>query len=237
MLHSTDTQSDSVGHGPPSYRQSSNHTNYWVWITVALLVAAAGSFVCTYIQLRQIPLSAATAFCVFASGLLAAQWVVRNRRIARLEQPRTRWAMNSVYNRELAQFKRMGNRVAMFAMSPIEFECYVLRYFEYRGFDTTSTPPTGDGGIDGIISRNGYVAMLQCKRQRKAIAQAPVREFLGVLTKMNADAGYFVTSGTFGPGARRFANGTIVSLVDGEKLIQLIRKIPFLDPVTELPFR
>ncbi|GJM25005.1 MAG: hypothetical protein DHS20C16_14200 [Phycisphaerae bacterium] len=237
MLRSTDAHSDSLNDVQPDRARATKDPNRWVLLTVVLLIAAAGSFVGTYIRLRQIAVSVAAAFCVFVCGHLTTRWVRRYQPRQPGRPSKTHWEMNSVYNRKLAQYKRMANRLAMYAMTPNEFEQFVLKYFEYCGFDTETTPPTGDGGIDGIVRRAGCVALVQCKRYRKPIAQAPLREFLGVLTKANADTGYFVTTSSFGPGARRFARGTIINLIDGETLVCMIQALPYLSPTTGTPIR
>jgi len=202
---------------------------------VALLVAAAMAFVGTYIQLRKYPASLAVALAVFFAGQFLIHRVRRHRtRQAEKEQCRHRAACSS-YNRELAGFKEMGDPNTMLALSPEGFERFVLRYFQFLGYDATETPAQNDGGIDGVVRKNGHTGLVQCKRYAKPINQAPVREFLGVLTKMNADAGYFVTTSSFGPGARRFAEGTIVTLIDGESLTNMIQQLPYIDPVSKKP--
>lgn len=235
MLRPLDTHLSSTHRATSSHRVNTRNPEHWVFQTIILLVASAILFLGIYIRLRRITLSIAAAFCVFLCGQLVVPRLGRYRPTRQSSLFRQNWAMNSLYNRNLAQFKRQACRIAMLAMTPRAFEQFVLRYFELQGFSTQCTPQNHDDGIDGIVKRKGWIALIQCKRYRNPVVQRPVREFLGVLTKMKADAGFFVTTATFAPGARRFACGTVITLIDGETLTRLVHAIPYRDPTTGNP--
>ena len=86
----------------------------------------------------------------------------------------------------------------------------------------------GDGGIDGIIKEDklGLDAIyLQAKRWEGTVGGPVVQGFAGALIGKKARKGVFITTSTFSPQARNFANGTEnlkIILIDGEQLAQLM---------------
>ena len=50
------------------------------------------------------------------------------------------------------------------AMEPVQFEEFVIRQFHGRGWTVRRTPPSGDGGADVVVEKDGKIAFLvQCK--------------------------------------------------------------------------
>ena len=123
------------------------------------------------------------------------------------------------------------------SMKPEAFEKLAKQVLSQLGFDDLDvTPRRGDKGIDlqgvvrskenGIMSSRVYV---QCKRykERNAIQRAAVDEFKGALQSKGPTAiGIFITSSRYTKGAEEAAKKAtnLITLVDGEKLVKMMKK-------------
>ena len=112
-----------------------------------------------------------------------------------------------------------------------EFERLVGEAYRRRGYQVEELGGNGaDGGIDLILTRpaqNGREKVLvQCKQWRAyRVGVDVIRELYGVMAARGATAGVVVTSGTFTDEATAFATGRNVTLLNGPKLIELIRPV------------
>lgn len=118
----------------------------------------------------------------------------------------------------------------LYGMSWREFEMLVAEGFRLQGYQVEETGGGGaDGGIDLILSRPGRNGrekfLVQCKQWRAfKVGVDVVRELYGVMAATGAAGGFVVTSGRFTDEATSFAGGRNVKLVDGPKLLSLIRQ-------------
>jgi len=101
------------------------------------------------------------------------------------------------------------------------------------------TGRSGDEGIDGIgvLQVNPLVSfkvLFQCKRYKKEVTPAHVRDFRGAM-EGRADKGIIITTGTFTADARREAirdGAKGIELVDGQKLVGMLEELELgLTPV------
>lgn len=119
---------------------------------------------------------------------------------------------------------------ALDGMSWREFELLVGEGFRLQGYQVAETGGGGaDGGVDLVLTRparNGAEKFLvQCKQWRALkVGVDVVRELYGVMAARGATGGFVVTSGRFTDEAVNFASGRNVTLVDGPKLLGLIRQ-------------
>jgi len=106
-----------------------------------------------------------------------------------------------------------------------EFEELVSEVFRRQGYFVLENPAVGaDGGVDLRLRKDGKKVYVQCKHwKERQVAVKVVRELYGVMTAKGADEGFVVTYGTFTREARDFARGKPISLIDGNKLMGLIR--------------
>lgn len=128
----------------------------------------------------------------------------------------------------------------LMALPPSGFERFCQRLLRESGFqEVTVTGRSGDEGIDGIgvLQVNPLVSfkvLFQCKRYRKAVSPAHVRDFRGAM-EGRADKGIIITTGTFTAEARREAirdGAKGIELVDGQKLIAMLEDLELgLTPV------
>jgi len=88
---------------------------------------------------------------------------------------------------------------------------------------------TGDDGIDGIINEDQLgleVIYIQAKRWKpgNTVGSAALREFVGSLVGQDATKGVFVTTSSFSPKAKAFAQKVAhrIILIDGDELSRLL---------------
>jgi restriction system protein len=116
------------------------------------------------------------------------------------------------------------------------FEKLVVKLLEKMGYGSKLehpgivTPPTNDGGIDGIIKedRLGFSSIyIQAKEwdPKRSVDRPEVQKFAGALQGQQASKGLFITTSKFTDGAKAFVNGLYGSkivLIDGEQLTRLM---------------
>lgn len=118
---------------------------------------------------------------------------------------------------------------------PVFFEQLVvdlliaMGYGGSRGEAGERLGQSGDGGIDGVIREDRLgleVIYLQAKRwdPSRSVGRPEVQGFAGALQGAHASKGVFITTATFSPPAREFAQSidARVVLVDGAQLTRLM---------------
>ena len=108
------------------------------------------------------------------------------------------------------------------SLSPSEFEVWVQRLFESRGYQVVNTPDSADHGID-LRARavDGALAIVQCKRYSGVVGEPAVRDLYGVMEHEDAAHGFLVTTGAFSQAARQWAADRPIELIDGQRLLHL----------------
>ncbi len=116
------------------------------------------------------------------------------------------------------------------ALSPSEFEAYVAyRLFKRQGYTVENTPDVKDGGVDILIADPfGRQSVVQCKRYSKTVGSAVVRELYGTMIHAGAVRSYLVTSGNISRDAREWAADKPMTLIDGDRLVELSKAEPML---------
>jgi len=111
------------------------------------------------------------------------------------------------------------------AMTWREFEMLVGEAFRRQGYSVEETGLGGaDGGIDLILRKDGRTELVQCKQWRnRQIKSAVVREMWGLVDHHRADGVKIVCVGQFTRDAEAFAGGKAIELVNGERLLSMIR--------------
>lgn len=92
------------------------------------------------------------------------------------------------------------------------------------------TKPTGDNGIDGVVSEdklgfNKIYIQAKCWALDSAVGRPEIHKFVGALAGYGATKGLFITTGHFSEPAKEYArlpHTTKVVLVDGSRLAQLM---------------
>lgn len=106
-----------------------------------------------------------------------------------------------------------------------EFEMLVGEAYRLQGYKVTEMGGSGpDGGIDLVLHKDGEKHLVQCKQWKAfKVGVQVVRELYGVMAAQGAAGGFVVTSGRFTEEATEFASGRNVTLVDGPKLMGMIK--------------
>jgi HJR/Mrr/RecB family endonuclease len=157
--------------------------------------------------------------CVVLGVVLVLGWI--------LMLPRWRaW----IANRTQADQWPALNQEQIQALSPSEFEAYVAyRLFRRQGYTVENTPDIKDGGVDILIADPiGRQSVVQCKRYNSTVGSAVVRELYGTMIHAGAVRSYLVTSGKISKDARDWAEDKPMTLIDGERLVELSKAEPML---------
>ena len=117
-------------------------------------------------------------------------------------------------------------------LTPTGFEELVVRLLNRMGYgrkgSADRTAPTGDGGVDGIISQDPLGLdriYVQAKRYTDAPVDRPaIHGFAGALLSKQGDRGVFITTSRFTRGAIDEAEriNARIELIDGLRLAELL---------------
>lgn len=110
-------------------------------------------------------------------------------------------------------------------LSGHEFEEYVQKLFELRGYTTVRTPLTGDQGADLIISKDNTKTVVQIKKYEGSVSNKAVQEIVAAKTYYKVDRAMVVTNSSFTSGAIDLALANDVELWDGQKLENVIKEL------------
>lgn len=75
-----------------------------------------------------------------------------------------------------------------------QFEHEVARVFRLNGFKATVTKGSGDGGVDIILKKDNYKAIVQCKHHQYPLSPEAVRALWGIKDDWGADEVIMVAS-------------------------------------------
>jgi restriction system protein len=111
-------------------------------------------------------------------------------------------------------------------LTPEGFEEFVGELFEALGFEVEVVGGAGDEGADLRVRRRSLVGIVQCKYSKgKAVVGSPeLQKFLGTVHHTKSHKGFFVTTRTFSLAAERFVAEHPIELIDGPRLVELVRE-------------
>ncbi len=107
-------------------------------------------------------------------------------------------------------------------LHPYAFQELVWHVYSALGYVVERSPPSRDGGIDGIARRGLEVLVLQCKRYRETVGEPAVRDLFGALTHRKATGAVLLTTGKLSGPAVEFARGKPIRLIDGPALLDFV---------------
>jgi SNF2 family DNA or RNA helicase len=113
-------------------------------------------------------------------------------------------------------------------MSGIEFEHYVKKLLESKGWEVEATPPTRDGGVDLIARRHDEMGLesilyVQCKNYASPVGVDVVRELNGILPRQSIGTrGVLVCPSGFSADAMAFGRDRGIVLWDRHYLFELL---------------
>lgn len=108
-----------------------------------------------------------------------------------------------------------------------DFEFMMAEAFRREGYAVDYSLGRGaDGGVDLVLRKKGRTSLVQCKQWRKlSVPVQIIREQFGILSAEHADESIVVTSGSFTSEAIAFAQGKPIRLIDGPKLLALVKAV------------
>jgi restriction system protein len=143
--------------------------------------------------------------------------------------------MNTNDNRVIANkdvASKLDEETNLAAMPWDDFEHLVSQVFEWLfakdGVEVKVTRASRDRGVDAIMFDpdpiRGGKYVLQAKRYTRTVDVAAVRDLYGTVVNEGANRGILVTTAAYGPDAYEFAKDKPISLIDGPKLLVLLKK-------------
>jgi restriction system protein len=110
-----------------------------------------------------------------------------------------------------------------------KFEELSTAYYQEKGIRAEATSIGADGGIDIKLyqdSSGNADAIVQCKSwSSKQVGVKEIREFLGVMTHEKISKGFYMTSGEFSSDAKGTATANKITLINGEMLLAMIKRL------------
>jgi len=111
------------------------------------------------------------------------------------------------------------------------FEELCGEYFKAKGYKVTMTGLGADNGVDfflhGDEKSTQPLGVAQCKAWgSRQVGVKPIRELLGVMIDAGCPLGIFITTSSYTAEAERFAAGKHIKLLDGRRLLSLIKTLP-----------
>lgn len=117
-----------------------------------------------------------------------------------------------------------------------QFEQEVARVFRSNGYKATVTKGSGDGGVDIILKKENYKAIVQCKHHHNPLSPEPVRALWGIKDDWSADEVIMVASSGLTSASAEFVrnkpNYKVLNLDDIIKMSQQALNQP--KPITKV---
>lgn len=114
---------------------------------------------------------------------------------------------------------------------PTEFEKLCALLFRQMGYEANVTSKTNDGGYDIVLMKNQIKAIVECKCYSigNKVGRPEVQKLVGANNIVLADKMIFITTSEFSSYAVTYSNEVGVELIDGCKLLQLLKDYLFLE--------
>ena len=88
------------------------------------------------------------------------------------------------------------------SMNGIDFEKYVAKLLEHKGFQVRVTKASGDLGVDVIAEKSPIKYSVQVKRQSDPVSRRAVSDAVAGKMHYNCNTAMVVTNAYFTPGAK-----------------------------------
>ena len=123
---------------------------------------------------------------------------------------------------------------AIKGLSPAEFENFCGLLLERMGYAQVRVQgKAGDGGIDLTMYHGDVLVIAQCKRYQGNVGAPALRDFYGTLVHSGAAHGFFITTSDFTPPARDWVQGKPITLINGPRLLSVVRRYLLAEVLTE----
>jgi HJR/Mrr/RecB family endonuclease len=116
------------------------------------------------------------------------------------------------------KYFKLGRRSGLDQMSGVQFEFFLLKFFQHCGYNAEKTPVSNDFGADLIIEDYRGRCVIQAKRQRGTVGITAVQEVNLAKSFYQANKAMVITNSKFSNQAVKAANKSNIELWDGERL-------------------
>lgn len=109
------------------------------------------------------------------------------------------------------------------------FEDVCQQFYTLKGIKSETTQLGADGGIDIRLYQDGSgkpTSIVQCKAWGRYVGVKPIRELLGVMAHEKIEKAFFMASSRFTDEAKAFAKTNRITLIDGEMLVAMVKRLP-----------
>ncbi len=112
------------------------------------------------------------------------------------------------------------------SLTPEGFEEFVAELFEALGYEVRRVGGSGDEGADLSVRKETLIGVVQCKYHTRGVVGSPeLQKFLGTVHHTHSHKGFFVTTRTFTLAAEKFVATHPIELIDGPRLVELVREV------------
>jgi len=143
-------------------------------------------------------------------------------RQAAYEQHREAEAHADQRRQEEEQPERLRTLEDLQTLPGADFERLIASLFISDGYTVSRSGDSGDEGIDMVLEMGGSKDVLQCNRWKSDIGPPVISEFYGSMQQAGARRGFVVATASFTHGAKEFADGKPITLIDGHYLLAWI---------------
>ena len=126
---------------------------------------------------------------------------------------------------EAEQAKRRTLKEFWMSLSGVAFERELAMLFRRLGYTVSSTPLSGDQGVDLILMKDGITTIVQCKGYKDPAGPAVARELLGSLAHTRANNAILACTGGFTQGVFDFVRGKPITLISASDLVAIAENV------------
>ena len=118
-----------------------------------------------------------------------------------------------------------------------DFKKYITGLFEKMGYSLVDNRGLSDESTDLKLKRDGKLSVVCCKKYyvRKVPLSMVVEFYKAMGRESDLEKGYFITTGFFSRGAKKFASDKQLELIDGVKFIDFVRIADSIDAAEKKP--
>lgn len=115
----------------------------------------------------------------------------------------------------------------LLSLTPVQFEHLIRDLLSAMGYPEVVSAPMDYGASLEVRDTRGVVPstlVVEAKRYRNAVNAELVRSTFGAMAHRNANEAIIFTTSWFAPNATAFAEGKPITLIDGAKLVYLLKE-------------
>lgn len=126
---------------------------------------------------------------------------------------------------DIVSFSSIEEIYRTYVNNPYDFELFTADLFRRMGCAAQTTSKTNDGGFDIVLFKNGRRSIVECKcyAPDQTIGRPLLQKLAGANMIAKAEFMVFVATCDFSREARKYAERVDITLINGTKLIELVR--------------